>query len=339
MHANTDDPSGAVYPPLPLVGEAGAPHPGAIPPSVRAVLGAWALAVTGEDRIEAWAPALLAGLDGFYAASPATADKAIKEVQRFLRYLFAHDVVLVRQITPQITQEFFWAARPGPRDRHRQVSPATARNRRWAVGALFRVAEMLGLDIDSVRLLGDPLGSTPPQQSARPLTPDEAQAVKDCADAGLWASTRPVMVALAHCGGSAAEIAATSRRDIDLEQRTVRFGGTAARTNPLDEWASRVLAEHLAHLQSRDAAGPLCVDSALPTRRAAHSITVRLREVLIDAGIAGRPGVTAASIRLTAAAAIAQQHGIAAAAKFLGSRSLDRTAAALRWDWERADDG
>lgn len=43
--------------------------------------------MSGEDRIEAWAAAILAGLNSFYAASLATADKAIEEVQRFLRCL------------------------------------------------------------------------------------------------------------------------------------------------------------------------------------------------------------------------------------------------------------
>lgn len=309
----------------------------AFPSLARAVLAAQALGMSGDDRIEAWAAAILAGLDGFCAANPATADKAIEVVQRFLRYRPTRDVVLVRQIASEITQEFCWVARPDRWGRHRPVLPATARSRRRAVGVLFRVADTLGLDINSARLLEDPLGSTPPQETARPLTPDETRAVKACADAVPRASTRPATVALAHSGGTPAEIAAVSRRDIDLEQRTVRFRGTAPRTNTLGEWGSRVLGDRLGHLQALDEAEPLCVAPALPTHRAIHSITARLHDVLIDAGIAGRTGVTPASIRLTTAAAIAQQRDIAAAARFLGSRSLDRTAAALRWDWEQAD--
>ena len=340
MQANTTAMGEVVDPALPLVWARGSPQHDAIPPLVRAVLGAWALVVNGDDRIEAWVPALLAGLDGVYAANAATADKAIGEVQRFLRYLAAHDIVFLWQITPEIIQGFLWAARPDAWGRHRSVSPATARNRRWAVGALFRVAVMLGADIDPAALLGDPLGSTPPRESARPLTTEEAQAIRDCADAGLWASMRPVMVALADGGGSPTEIAAVARPDVDLAEGTVRFRGTAERINPLSEWSRRILREHIGHLRPHPhSVEPLCVASTLPSRRAAHSVTVRLRDVLIDAGIAGRPGVTAGSIRLTTAAAIAQERGIAAAAQFLGNRSLDRTAAALRWDWEQADHG
>ena len=54
---------------------------------------------------------------------------------------------------------------------------------------------------------------------------------------------------------------------------------------------------------------PLCVTAGLPVERATHSVTVRLRKVLIDAGLAGRPGVTANSIRLTGALAVARERG------------------------------
>ena len=77
----------------------------------------------------------------------------------------------------------------------------------------------------------------------------------------------------------------------------------------------------------------VCVSARTSSSRAAHAVTVRLGQVLRDAGIAGRPGVTARSIRLTTANRILQTDGIEAAARFLGSPSLDSTADALGYQW------
>ena len=64
-------------------------------------------------------------------------------------------------------------------------------------------------------------------------------------------------------------------------------------------------------------------------------MSVRLGEVLRDAGLKGTPGVTARSLRLTTAKQILDTDGLAAAAHFLGSPSLDNTAKALDFDWRR----
>ena len=303
-------------------------------------LAAQVLVDNGDQSIAQWTVILLDALHNFYSANRATRRKAVAEAQRFIRFLIARGVVYWWQVTPELVAEFLWAARPDRNGRHRSVSAATARNRRGSVGSLLRIAVMLGLNINPRDLLGDPLGSTPPQVSTRPLTAAEAQAVRDCADAGLWVSTAPVMIAIGFAGGSPEETGVVAAADIDLAEGSVRFGGAARRVNPLDEWGLGILRDHIAHMQPPPSSvGPLCVTSALPSHRATHSVTVRLRNVLIDAGISGRPGVTAGSVRLTTAAAIAQERGIAAAALFLGNRSLDRTAAALGWKWDGADLG
>ena len=66
-------------------------------------------------------------------------------------------------------------------------------------------------------------------------------------------------------------------------------------------------------------------------------MTVQLGQVLQAAGIAGRPGVTARSIRLTSARRILDTEGIEAAASFLGSVSLDAAADALGHLWRHSD--
>ena len=79
----------------------------------------------------------------------------------------------------------------------------------------------------------------------------------------------------------------------------------------------------------------LCVSEDLSVERAAHCVTVRLGDVLRDAGLRRTPGVTARSLRLTTAAEVFEESGLIAAARFLGSLSLDSTAAALNFDWRR----
>ena len=306
------------------------------PSILRGAEAAWSQDLSGDDPIEAWAPALIFGLDGLLGANQGTADKAISVNSRFLRYVPANGVHQWPQLPPELVQRFIWAARPDRYGQHRSVSPATARNNRWAVGALLDVAVMLGVDINVPALLGEPIGSAPPKASSRPLTAAEAQLVRDHADAGLRASTRSVAVGLASAGASPREAAAVTAAHVNLDAATVRLSGSAERTNPLDEWSLQAIELHLRHHPGElDPDHPLCVTAGLPVERAAHSITVRLRTVLIDAGVAGQPGVTARSIRLTGALAVAQERGIRAAARFLGSGSLDRTAAALRW----AEDG
>jgi hypothetical protein len=78
---------------------------------------------------------------------------------------------------------------------------------------------------------------------------------------------------------------------------------------------------------------PAAVGPRLPSERAAHSATVALTTLLRDAGLRGDPGVTAKSIRLTAARDVLAAGGIEAAVRFLGNDSLDPTAAALGYDW------
>ncbi|WP_420443079.1 hypothetical protein [Candidatus Poriferisodalis sp.] len=306
---------------------------------LRAAIPAWNLCMNDEDRLELWAPVLLEALHGLYGANPTTAKKIVADAQRFIRFLIARGVEYWWQVTPELVDEFLWAARPDRNGRHRSVSAATARNRRWTVKGSLETTVSLGVNLDVAALLGDPIGSTPPKESARPLTEVEAQTVRDFADAGLWTSERPVLAGLAFAGGTPREIAAVTGADVDIDNATVRFSGSSERTNPVDEWSLVEIASHLRSNPHKTQPGtPLCVTASLPHGRATHSVTVRLRNILIDADLAGRPGIKAGSIRLTAAAAIAASDGIFAAARFLGNKSLDRTVAALGWNSHGAPD-
>ena len=127
--------------------------------------------------------------------------------------------------------------------------------------------------------------------------------------------------------------------DVDLEAGTVAFRGPAARTNRLEGWAAEAVDAFVGTRPPIPAEQLLCTSGRTGQFQAAHSVTVRLGEVLADAGIAGRAGVTARSIRLTAARRVLETSGIEAAANFLGSASLDTTADALGHTWRHGDVG
>ena len=147
-----------------------------------------------------------------------------------------------------------------------------------------------------------------------------------------------MLAAAAFGGGTATEIAALRLRDIDLAAGTIRFSGDAARTNPLDGWSTATFQRWLRNQpQTPDPDSPLCITSAMDLFSGARSVSVRLGDILRDAGLMGRPGVTARSIRLTTARAILDNAGIEAAARFLGAVSLDTTAAALGHRWRDSD--
>lgn len=269
-------------------------------------------------------------LAGFYAASEATAAKALTEVRRLVRYAQACGVEYLDELGAVHVEGYMWAA-----TRHRggitDVSPRTAANRQAFVRKFLDVLTAVGV------WTGDDIVGAPiprgVSDGSRPLTSDEMRLVEAYSGETLFATRRPILVALAQAGGSPADIAAVTAADLDPTAGTVTFGGEHRRTNPLTPWGHRILVDYLA-ATSTDPDRPLCVVGSRPSHRAAHSVTVGLREALVAAGVAGRPGVTARSIALAAAAGVLDRDGIAAAARFLGSNSLDATAVSLGFDWQ-----
>lgn len=173
--------------------------------------------------------------------------------------------------------------------------------------------------------------------SARPLTDEEAHRVRVFADCGGVASRRSLLVAFSFAGGSASEVAAVRGADVDIATSTVAFRGKAARGGLLDGWGVETVERYFRNNPSAAVGGLLCVTSAVRPERAAHSVSVRLGQVLRDAGLSGLPGVSARSIRLTTAQRMLESGGIVAAARSLGSPSLDSAAAALGYDWAQRD--
>ena len=303
-----------------------------VPVWVRLGRAAWELVVSGSLLLSEWRPLVVEAVRERHR-NRRTAEKAAAETDRLFVFLASCGVLAWGDMSARVVLEWCWATRRDRSGRFRRTAPATARNRQWIAGTALREASALGAPVDPDALVGERIPRPSQVESARPLTDDEDRLVKTHAHTGLVVSRRPVVVAAARSGGTASEIASMRMGDISLEEGTVAFRGTAARTCPMDEWSVQAVRSFVQNHRPLDDAELVCVTAGCPPSRAAHSVTVRLGQVLRDAGISGRPGVTARSIRLTAARKILDSQSVEAAARFLGAVSLDTVAEALGYDW------
>ena len=305
-----------------------------VPPLVRAAARVWKLMMEDNERLAAWRDPVLEGLRARYS-NGSTAARVVGQAC----WLFDHWGVCGAgkwsDLTPQMSDDFYWAAYLDRRGRCRVPAQNTARDRQWIVTVALEVAASMGALVDPAELVGKRIPRIDDRVSpARPLDEKELDLAKAFADPGLHSSRRSVQVALSLRGGTSKEVAVARLRDVNLDVATVTFRGKASRTNALDEWSVETLALFISENPSLGDDDFLAVTKRNDHSLGATTVSVRLTEVLRDAGIADRPGVTARSFRLTTAQQIFEQDGIGAAARFLGVRSLDTAAAALGYEWQ-----
>ena len=308
------------------------------PPRMQLAIAGWGLVVSGDVSLAAWADLGVGALRERYSRNERTAATVAADARRLFRYLQAMGAERWEDVTCELVTRWFWAARPDRAGRLAEVSASTAGKRQLYARVCFEELERLGAPINPSALIGPRIERPAAQVSARPLADSEAARARRHADTPLVTSRRPLLLAAAFGGGTATEIAALRLRDLDLAAGTVTFSGHASRTNPLDGWSIAAFQRWLHNQpEAPDADAPLCVTSGMDLFRGAQSVSVRLGDVLREAGLMGRPGVTARSFRLTTARAVLDRAGIEAAARFLGAVSLDTTAAALGHSWRDND--
>lgn len=272
----------------------------------------------------------LVELAGIYAANERTSKKVLDEVRRFARYAEACGVEYLDELGRAHVEGYVWAATRS-RGEIAEVKSRTAANRQSFVRRFLDVLGTLGLWTGG-DIVGAPIDRGA-SETSRPLTAEEMRLVEVFSSEGMFIGRRPMQVAFAQSGADASEIAAVTPADVDLVNGRVTLGLKHRRTNPLTPWGIEVVGEYFA-AKSPEADKPLCVVGGKPLHRLAHAVTVSLRGALVAARIAGLPRVTARSIALAAAAEVLERDGIVAAARFLGSNSLDTTAASLGFDWQ-----
>ncbi|MGW7002055.1 hypothetical protein ACWGCW_04260 [Streptomyces sp. NPDC054933] len=263
---------------------------------------------------------------------------------RFRTYASVHGVVLVSDVTPRIASGFIDAK---GRSRHGQVSAAalaTRHLRRSVLRMFFRTARQLGLDD------GDPTRDVElprrTQSSTRPLTEDEAIALRQAADFLAHPTRHAAAAALALSGGHTGEIGHASIQDLDLSGKRVWLHGSSkitARWCPLNPWALHVLRVRARHVIAHPGAGQdtdrlkLAVSSTPGSNEQLQARScVALTDLLHRIGLAGDPAVRPASITAyTGAQLFAWTGRIEAVARRLGLTSLDRAAAVIGYDWDQ----
>lgn len=286
----------------------------------------------GDVSLAGWVELVIEAVRERYP-NERTATKVAREAERLFRFLMAHGAETWSDLKPEQVRQWLWAARAARSGRWKRAAQSTARNRQWAARAAFEEALRLGAPICPASLIGVPIPRQSPADTCRPLTDEEAHLVREHTVTGLLFGYS-LLVALSFAGGTATEVAGVRRCDVDLDIETVAFDGASARVNPLGAWPAEVIGLWLNNRPTSPAPDDLlCVREHLSTNQAAHSVTVRLRRVLHDAGLGGRPGVSARSLRLTTAKKALERDGIEAAARFLGNVSLDTTAASLGYGW------
>ena len=296
--------------------------------------------MSGGVSLREWEPLVMEALRARHGGNEMTVQKLQAEAVRLFAYWDAFGIKTLSDLGAEVTVEWCWKPRFNNKTRLGQVSEATARNRQWVALEVLNMFVRLGADINPHELIGERVARPSTYVSARPLTDEEDQIVRRRAESKLARSRIGMLVGLSYCGGTAKEIAALRVCDIDLDTQTVSFGGRSARVNPLDEWTVKMTQRFFANHNDGPVNGdePLCLSESIGEVRGAQSVAVRLGRLLKEAGLTGRPGVSARSIRLTTARRVLDVDGIEAAARFLGSPSLDNAAAALGHRWER-DDG
>ena len=211
--------------------------------------------------------------------------------------------------------------------------------RRLAVRTLFRVMRSQGLEV------GDPtLDLVLPSRARGNFRPLEDDEVELCRAACVGTATRnraAAVWALGEATVRTGELPRIRRAAVDVAAGAVWITGTArsdARRGALTEWGRAQLARYLADEPGTD--GDLVLYAGDPASALAQSSAVgAISRTLARAGLGDAPDVRPSSLAAWAGRKIFDETGrIDVAAKRLGMRSLDRTAAFIGWEWASTGD-
>ena len=289
---------------------------------------------------DGWEQAILVGLAARYDPASRTGKKLATHVPWALEYFQDRGVDEWPKVGPRISLEFCYAGFERADGEPTDPAVPTARNRQWMLGIGYELAAALGAQVNPRTAIGAKIqrpkrGASDAPVSTRPLTEQELRRACAYADSRFEPTKQTMMFALSLAGGSATDLSRARAKDVDLNKGTVRFAGSGARLCALPAWSADVVARYL---DANPATAPddlLCVTANPAPQRAAEIVSTQLWKMLNDAGFGHEPGIAGRSLRLTAARRALERDGIEAAARLLGSPSLDNTAAALDYQWRQ----
>ncbi|SHT89426.1 Site-specific recombinase XerD [Mycobacteroides abscessus subsp. abscessus] len=277
------------------------------------------------------------------AMSTQTAVKFTLLASRFERFAAAHGATTIDTIGNDLVLKFVTA--PG-RTRHGAVSGAavaTMHNRRSALRALFRTARLIGL------IINDPTsGIALPNRTTsirRPITNEEAALIRLMSQRDQ-PTRHTATAALLLAGAHTSELGHITADDIKAGTWAIRAHGSAkhdSRDLQLDSWSRQAVAMRAAHLTasltSPNSKPPvLCTGADGTDAHKQARVCVTVREILTRAGLSDDPSIRPSSLTAYAARRNFDNTGrIEDAARVIGSRSLDSTAALIGYQWVDTD--
>ncbi|MEU8512051.1 site-specific integrase [Kitasatospora sp. NPDC048722] len=274
--------------------------------------------------------------------SPQTRRSFGQLIMRYQHYAHARGVLTLHQVDAHLAEDFVFAQGRTRHGRLGDSATATSHQRRAVLRTFYRTLRELGLaDTDPTRDLALPERS---RSTVRPLTEDEAIAIRHAAEYVSRPSRHAAAAALALAGAHTGEIGHIRVRDLDTRRTAVWAHGstrTDQRWCPLHPWALRILTARAAYVtrQQLDPARAPDAPLAVSNRPAADEqlqarACVALTDLIRRIGLGHDPQVKPASLTAHAGVRVFQDGGrIEDVARRLGLRSLDRAAAVIHYDW------
>ncbi|MCY3631081.1 MAG: hypothetical protein OXH29_00215 [bacterium] len=321
----------------------------AVPVEIRTAFEAAELLSLNERSLEKWFSVVSERLNARNArkSKGLSAKRLEKEANLMLRYFSASGVKDCDEVTPKIATAFFHSAWPDHLGNMRRPGLDRMESRQKVARAVFEEAIALGASIDPAVLVvsQDPdllvegqVDGKSVRRAGRPMRRDQAGIFRQVIDITYRGTGIAVSSALMMSGVTATETAKVRKCDIDLQARTVRIRGKAARVNPLSTWAANAIRLYLENHPALDDDALLCVKRVFYARPRQSPdngyVYLLVKYALREAGFDSSTGITPDSLRFGTARQVLETSGIAAAARFLGYTSLDRTARTLEYKWK-----
>ncbi len=267
-----------------------------------------------------------------------TGGRFTREIDLFVARAVLEGVDSVSGVTAELVAAFCGEAVQGRDGSWRTPAASTRRTRRAAIRWLFRWLRHEGICVADPTI--DVKVSEDAVAGPRPLTDVEVAECRLMSDRTLSQTRLPACWALAEATLTTGEMSRLVVGDVDLVSGTLDTPGLSrgpvARTVPLTDWGAEALARRVEELVGGggDASTPVVYRSGRSLNGGGATAGQAINRILTYAGLSNDPSATAKSVIAWRARKAFEQSGrIEAAARLIGSSSLDATARLIGLDW------
>ncbi len=267
-----------------------------------------------------------------------TGGRFTREIDLFVARAVLEGVDSVSGVTAELVAAFCGEAVQGRDGSWRTPAASTRRTRRAAIRWLFRWLRHEGICVADPTI--DVKVSEDAVAGPRPLTDVEVAECRLMSDRTLSQTRLPACWALAEATLTTGEMSRLVVGDVDLVSGTLDTPGLSrgpvARTVPLTDWGAAALARRVEELVGGggDESTPVVYRSGRSLNGGGATAGQAINRILTYAGLSNDPSATAKSVIAWRARKAFEQSGrIEAAARLIGSSSLDATARLIGLDW------